>query len=83
MDRELQTYYENQFDLMSHPGWKDLVDKFKELKAQYNDLSIVPDAQTLYTRQGQLDILNWLLSWKESCETAWKNLQQDAEVDGV
>lgn len=75
MDKELQTWYENQFDMMSKQGWSDLMQKFSELKESTGDISTVLDAQNLYFRQGQLDIIQWLLNWKSSCEKVYEDLQ--------
>lgn len=75
MDKELQTWYDNQFDMMSKQGWSDLMQKFSELKVSAGDISTVPDAQNLYFRQGQLDIIQWLLNWKSTCEKVYEDLQ--------
>lgn len=77
MDKELQTWYENQFGMMATPGWADLMEKFSDIKATTNDLSTVADAQSLHFRQGQLDIISWLLNWKNTCEKVYEDLQND------
>ena len=75
MDKELQVYYEETFSMMSTKGWALLMEDFQALKASLNDLSTVADTQTLYFRQGQLDILNLVLQRKEICEKAYEELQ--------
>lgn len=80
MDRETQNWYEEQFSMMSTKGWKDFVDQCKEMKDQYSDVSVVPDLQTLYKRHGQLDLLNWILGWKEACEKAYQELQDEKNL---
>ena len=75
MDKELQTWYENQFDLMARQGWSDLIEKLTEVKTHANDLSTVPNEQQLYYRQGQLEIINWILNWKSTCEKVYEDLQ--------
>ena len=75
MDKELQKWYEDQFDMMSRQGWVDLIEKISEIKATANDLSTVADAQQLHFRQGQLDILDLMLNRKRTCEEVYEQLQ--------
>lgn len=74
IEQELQTYYESQFDLMAHPGWKDLIDDLQQLYEAVNDLNTVENTETLYFRKGQCDVLNLIFDRKQACENAWKDL---------
>lgn len=74
IDFELQKYYENQFDIFSHPGWKDLLEDLEELYKAVSDISTVENIETLYYRKGQMDILNLIFDRKKSCENAWADL---------
>lgn len=80
MEKELQVYYEETFSMMSTEGWAMLIEDFQKLKASLNDLSTVTDTQTLYFRQGQLDILNLVLQRKETCEKVYEELQNAAHI---
>ena len=80
MDKELQIYYEETFSMMSTKGWVMLVEDFQKLKASLNDLSTVTDTQSLYFRQGQLDILNLVLQRKEMCEKVYQELQDETNL---
>lgn len=80
MDKELQVYYEEQFSMMSTKGWSDLLEDFQKLKASLNDLSTVTDTQSLYFRQGQLDILNLVLQRKEMCEKVYEELEDEKNL---
>jgi hypothetical protein len=73
-DIELQKYYENQFELFSTIGWKDLLEDLQELYTAVNDVNSVEDANTLFYRKGQIDILNLIFDRKNACETAWSDL---------
>jgi hypothetical protein len=75
MDRELQTYYENRFDLMSKPGWKDLMEDIKVMKEAYSSVESVKTTEELWFKKGQLDILVWLLGLKQASEEAFEDLQ--------
>ena len=76
MAPELQTYYEETFSMMATKGWKLLMEDLQEIKNNVNELSTVLDSQSLFNRQGQLDILNLLLTRKEACERAYEELTE-------
>jgi hypothetical protein len=76
MAPELQKYYEETFSMMATEGWKLLMEDLSQLKNTVNELSTVSDAQILFHRQGQLDILNLLLNRKEACARAYEELQE-------
>ena len=54
------------------------MEDLQEIKNTVNELSTVLDSQSLFNRQGQLDILNLLLTRKEACERAYEELKEDA-----
>jgi hypothetical protein len=72
-------YYEESFSMMSSKGWTLLMEDLQQIKNTVNELSTVLDSQSLFNRQGQLDILNLLLTRKEACETAYESLQEVSE----
>jgi len=76
MDKALQTYYEETFSMMATKGWKLLMEDLTKIKNTVNELSTVQDAQSLFHRQGQIDILNLLLTRKEACERAYEELTE-------
>ena len=78
MDKDLQEYYEARFDMMASKGWKDLMEDVDKMSIQYNNLFEVSDEAGLNFKKGQIDILLWLLSLKETSEQAWMELQEDA-----
>lgn len=76
MAPELQKYYEETFSMMASPGWAMLMEDLEKIKTTVNELSTVLDAQQLFHRKGQLDILNLVLSRKEACESAYESLKE-------
>jgi hypothetical protein len=80
MTPDLQHYYEETFSMMSTKGWAMLIEDFQKLKASLNDISTVTDTQSLYFRQGQLDILNLVIRRKEMCEEVYKELQDETNL---
>jgi len=79
-DKELITYYENQFAMMSMVGWQELMEDLQKIKDSINNLSLVPDAHDLFFRKGQLDILELILKRKEACEKVYEELQNDPGI---
>lgn len=80
MDRELEIYYTETFSMMATKGWSFLIEDFLKLRDSLNDLSTVADTQSLYFRQGQLDILNLVLKRKEMCEEVYKGLEDETNL---
>ena len=79
MDKELQTYYEETFDMMSTQGWKFLIEDLKELEKNLDNVRTVKDEHSLNYRLGQLDILDLILNRKKTCEDIYSQLQQEVQ----
>ena len=75
MDKELQKYYEEAFNMMATQGWQDLMEDILRIKNSYDKLSAVTETHPLDFRRGQLDILEWLYGLKGLYETAYEELQ--------
>ena len=82
MTPELQAYYENRFSMMAAQGWQDLVDDATEMFKAVNNLAPVATEQDLYYRKGQLDILQWMLSLRDSSAAAYEQLSSGDVTDG-
>ena len=80
MDKLLQEYYENRFTMMSAQGWKDLVEDVQDMIDSYNNVLSVKSVEDLYIKQGQLDILNWIISLKDVSEQTYEELQIEANI---
>lgn len=78
MTPELQAYYDARFSTMATQGWQDLVDDATEMFKAVNNLAPVVNEQDLYYRKGQLDILQWLLSLRDSSAAAYEQLINDS-----
>lgn len=74
MDKALQEYYEARFDMMSTQGWQDFIEDVEKIVEAYDKVLDIRDAEELWKRKGQLDILNWVLNLKRESETAWEEL---------
>ena len=76
MDKELQDYYDNYFSLFQHPGWQQLMEDLEDTTESFDVLNL-KDAKELHYAQGQLNILNTLLNWKDSMSNAYENIEQE------
>jgi tetrahydromethanopterin S-methyltransferase subunit B len=76
MDKELTHYYNETFGMMATEGWKLFVEDMTKLQEAVKDLETVVDANDLYYRKGQLDILNLILNRKKVCEQVYKELTE-------
>ena len=74
LDKKLQTYYENQFSMMATEGWKEFIEDAEEMFKALNNVLPIQNETELQLKRGQLDILNWMLSLKESSTQAYEQL---------
>lgn len=80
MDRDLITYYENRFDMMASVGWKDLLEDLEKMIETYNNVSSIDTLENLYFKKGQLDILRWVASLKQTSEEVFEELQNAENI---
>ena len=81
MDKQLEKYYEERFSTMTTVGWKDFIEDTTNIFNAVNKVAPIQNELDLFFRKGQLDILQWVISLKESTEQAYEALQQDSSGD--
>jgi len=81
MDKQLEKYYEERFSTMTTVGWKDFIEDTTNIFNAVNKVAPIQTELDLFFRKGQLDILQWVISLKESTEQAYEALQQDSSGD--
>lgn len=79
-DKELEKYYEEQFSMFSTIGWRDFVEDMQTLYDAVDDLGTIENAQTLWFRKGQIDILNLILERAKTYEAAWRELNGSQDI---
>lgn len=82
MDQTLQKYYEDRFSMMASTGWADLAEDASNIFKAVNNLAPVQTEAELFFRKGQLDILQWVLTLKDSSATAYEQLLSGDTADG-
>lgn len=75
MIKELEQYYEARFDMMAGKGWSDLIDDVQKMYDARNHVLGVQSEQDLFFKKGQLDVLQWLLTLKQSSEEVFEQLK--------
>ena len=61
---------------MSTAGWKDLMDDIDIMIESLNNISTIPNEETLHYKKGELSILTWLRTVKEISERAYEELNE-------
>jgi hypothetical protein len=77
MNRELQNYYESRFEMMSTQGWKDLVEDIQIMIEATDRLGGIETEQQLHFKKGELSIMNWINTLRESSTEVYEQLQED------
>ena len=80
MDKNLQDYYEEAFDMFASQGWKDLVEDMKALQSEVTKIENIKDEKDLWFRKGQLDILDLIVNRKQMCEKVYEELQNEKTI---
>jgi len=81
MDQETQQYYDAYFSLFRQQGWKQLLNDFSGNVGQINSVEAAKDADDMFFRKGQLNILGYLINLENIMENNYQEASKDAETD--
>jgi hypothetical protein len=79
MNRELQDYYENRFAMMATRGWQDLLEDLELMITSTDTLGGIETVEQLHFRKGEMSIMNWIKTLKESSTEVYEQLQQEED----
>lgn len=79
MDKDLREYYENRFSMMNSNAWKDLIDEVEKMLAATDRVSGIKDITALHFRQGEISIMNWLLTLQQVSQETFNDLLEEEE----
>lgn len=68
MDEQTRKYYETLIDMFMSEGWKNLIEEYRTLALVLNSVEDTRDANDLYFRKGQLDILARILNTESTVD---------------
>jgi len=80
MDKELEKWYENQFELFNMQGWKDLMVQVQEEMIPTYTLENISNLEDLFKRKGELTILQWLVGWEDSVNASWRDNNGETDL---
>jgi hypothetical protein len=79
VDKELETYYNNFFDLFRNEGWKQLHTELVNNINVINNVNLTKDEQDLFFRKGQLAVIANLVNLEETINSAYKEIIESNE----
>jgi hypothetical protein len=79
VEKDAQQYFNDFMDLWPTPGWKQFIEEVESMKVLANSVEATADANDLFFRKGQLQVINSILNLEYIVEAAYKNGKDDAE----
>ena len=79
MKRELQDYYENRFAMMATKGWSDLLEDIQIMIEATDTLGGIETEQQLQFRKGELSIMNWIKTLRDSSTEVYEQLLEEED----
>ena len=76
MDIKLQKYYEDRLDMMGSQAWKDLMEDVGAMLQATDTLSGVTPENVRF-KQGEINMMKWLLTLKQTSEQTYTELQNE------
>ena len=81
MEKELEEYYNNFFEMFRTEGWKQLIEEVENNIDNTNNLETTKDEQDLFYRKGQLAVFNSLTNLEQLMITAQEQAESEANED--
>jgi len=81
MKPELETYYNNYFDLFNTDGWIQLLEDFKSNANIINSVEATKDVDDMFFRKGQLNVLAHLINFEAITTNGFEDAQNNPEDD--
>ena len=81
MDQETQQYYDAYFSLFITDSWKQLMQDFGNNALQINSIEAAKDANDMFFRKGQLNVLAHLLNLENIIKTNYDEANKPEEDD--
>jgi hypothetical protein len=79
LDKQLEDYYGARLEMFRTKGWKDLMEDVQNMKASTNHVSGIDDLRQLGLRQGEVSMMDWLLTLQTVSEDAYNELKLEEE----
>jgi len=79
MNKDLEVYFNNYFEMFRSEGWKQLLKDFQQNITNINSVEQTTDADNLHFRKGQLAILATVINLENQMDNAHKNALEEEE----
>lgn len=80
-DKELEQHYQEVFKTTGSPGWELIVKEMKELAEPLGNIRTVRDIDDLRYRQGMLNILDRLVSYRDVVQEDYDALREAEDLE--
>ena len=77
MDKELQRYYEAREAMTSSRAWQDLIEDAHLMLDATDSIAGISTVEQLHFRKGEISILNWLISLKDTSDKAYEGMKNE------
>lgn len=77
MEKETEVYYNKYFDLFQTDGWKQLIEELEQNALVINSVEATKDANDLYMRKGQINVLAYILNLESTTNANYEELVKD------
>jgi len=81
MDPNTSKYFDNYYDLFSHPGWKQLIDNLKANLKVAEDISYLKTLENLYEAKGAKKVLEQIINYKDLIDQEYAELTQEPDYE--
>jgi hypothetical protein len=79
MEENLDAYYDAVRDMFLSEGWRFFLEDLNRFTTSLSDVREVRDAEDLFYKQGQLNIVDFVKSYEEAIVEAQQTLEAEAE----
>lgn len=84
MDKELEQYYDDMREMFNSSGWQSLVKDLKDNLSNVDSLINVKDADDMWFRKGQTQILAFLINLEENIKIAQEQAESgDSDAENL
>lgn len=80
MDKELERYYTDRFEMFTSDGWKSLIEDLEQMKAATDHIGGVNNMESLFLKKGELSIISWVLGLQAMSENAYEELLIESNI---
>ena len=81
MNKDLEIYFDNYFEMFRSEGWKQLLKDFQQNITNINSVEQTTDSDNLHFRKGQLAILATIVNLENQMDISHKNAMEEEKEE--